>query len=86
MWIDADAVPLRDMWDITAGLDLHFSPKFRNAHFNNHVLYVPCPGTALTKRRLQLATMFPYDYPDAWPRNPVTGLHGWVYNDALFAG
>lgn len=83
IWLDNDAVPLRDLWNITAGLGLQLIPKFPRGHSNNHILYIACPRSALAQRRLHHLVLFPYDFPDAWPRAPLTGLRHWVYNDAL---
>mmetsp|Transcript_16851 Transcript_16851/g.31912 ORF Transcript_16851/g.31912 Transcript_16851/m.31912 type:complete len:408 (-) Transcript_16851:256-1479(-) len=82
IWLDNDAVPLRDMWNITAGIGLQLIPR-NSRHSNNHILYIACPHSALAKRRLEHLVLFPYGFPDAWPRVPITGLRHWVYNDGL---
>jgi hypothetical protein len=83
LWLDSDAVPLRDLWEITVGLGLAFMSKLKGHHANNHVIYVPCSHSALAKRRLQTITMFNWQYPDAWPIFPSSGTRLWVYNDGL---
>lgn len=37
----------------------------------------------MAKRALRAMALFPYDKSSVWPRQPVTKLHHWVYNDAL---
>jgi hypothetical protein len=82
LWLDTDSVPLRDMWDISAGLGVQFIPKFSGLGANGHVLYVRCPQSALSRRRLEHITMFPGDHIDAWPA-AATSWNEWIYNDAL---
>lgn len=83
IWLDGDSVPLRDLWNITAGIGIQFMPKFEGSHANGHVMYAPCPHTPLSRRRLQLMAMFPWEHPEAWPRDSPTGQRTWPYNDAL---
>jgi hypothetical protein len=83
LWLDNDAVPLRDLWPISAGLGLHFVPKFAGRHVNNHVMFSPCPRSPLLRRRLQALLLFPRNYPDAWPRDSNSKQRSWAWNDAL---
>jgi hypothetical protein len=83
LWLDTDAVPLRDLWDITQGLGLHFIPKFRGRHANGHVLFAPCPRSPLSRRRLEAISMYPWNITESWPRASTTGLKHWIWNDAI---
>jgi hypothetical protein len=83
LWLDSDSVPLRDLWNITAGLGLQFMPKFHNFISNNHIIYVACPHSPLSRRRLENIALFPLAHPQAWPREPSAGGTGWIFNDAL---
>jgi hypothetical protein len=83
LWLDTDSVPLRDLWDLTVGLGLQFVPKFHNFIANNHIMYVSCPRSALARRRLEHISLFPQEFPEAWPRTPSAGGSGWIFNDAL---
>jgi len=83
LWLDTDAVPLRDLWDISAGLGLQFVPKFKGFIANGHLMYVRCARSALARRRLEHMSLFPLNHADAWPRAPSAGGESWVYNDAL---
>lgn len=83
IWLDNDAVPLRDLWNITAVLGLQMVPKFHGSFTNGHFLYIRCPRSALARRRLEHLVLFPCKYQDAWPRTPLTGNMLRVYNDAL---
>jgi hypothetical protein len=57
------------------GGDLGFS--------NSHFIWVDRPRSLLARRRLTHMLAFPYEYQDAWPVQPKTGLKSWVYNDAM---
>lgn len=84
LYVDTDAVPLRDLWDLTAGLGLNWIPKFFNFIANSHLMYVRCPRSALARRRLEHMTLFVPGQPSAWPKNAsVETGDAWVYNDAL---
>jgi hypothetical protein len=83
LWLDSDAVPLRDMWNITVGVGLQFVPRFTGWISNGHVLYVRCHRSSLARRRLETITAFPYDHPKSWPRHPPSGAAIWVFNDGI---
>ena len=89
IWLDNDAVPLRDLLPITTGIGYQFIPAFQQ-HSNGHVLFL-YPHSKLSIRILSNLVQFPMKFvqetkkyvPDEWPLQPQTKLEGWVYNDAL---
>lgn len=90
IWLDTDAVPLRDLYNISAGVGLQFIPKWGGSKWggdggfsNSHVMWVSYPRAPLARRRLEHMLLFPYSFQEAWPRQPQTGLKSWVFNDAL---
>lgn len=83
VWLDSDAVPLRDLWNITAGVGLSFLPKFVNDFSNNHFIYINRPRSALARRRLQIMVAYPYNFEAAWPRKFLHPTKGWLYNVGL---
>jgi Glycosyltransferase sugar-binding region containing DXD motif len=83
LWLDTDAVPLRDLWDITAGVGLQFIPKFERGIANGHVMHALCPKSPLARRRLESMMLFPIDHPNSWPRRSTAFGNDWVFNDAL---
>lgn len=90
IWLDTDAVPLRDLYNISVGVGLQFIPKWGGSKWggdggfsNSHVMWIAHPRAPLARRRLEHMLLFPYSFPEAWPRQPQTGLKSWVFNDAL---
>jgi hypothetical protein len=84
VWLDGDASPLCDLWNITVGVGAQLMPKWDGGggFSNSHILCVARPRSALARRRLTHLAMFPLAHRAAWPRQPQTRRVDWVFNDA----
>lgn len=89
VWLDNDALPLRDLLSITTGIGYQFIPAFTH-HSNGHILFL-YPHSKLSVRILRNLVQFSMKFdpekkqhvPDQWPMQPRTGLISWAFNDAL---
>ncbi len=79
VWLDGDAVPLCDLWNITVGVGAQLMPKWNGGggFSNSHIMYVTRPRSALARRRLTHLAMFPLAHRAAWPRQPQTRRADW---------
>lgn len=92
VWLDEDAIPLTDLYNITAGVNLQFIPGFTVGQnsYNNHIMHV-LKKSKLARRKLEIMLMLPFNAPNAWPPHIQKGFvagggnipNSWIYNAGL---